>query len=310
MVGFSINCWAKDYVFGIGTGATSGSWYGLGGTLAEYISRDIEGVNCWPEITGSSVSNCDLVAGKELLFGFSSSHATFRIDEDTKYPIDMGFPEELRSVALIGYSHGSVVVPADSDIYTIQDLKGHSYTGGVPGMGAVTPAIHLLEAAGLDWREDVNMQFLNHDGMKNGIISGRLDSCFFQMSACPAMFAIELATARPIRLLDIPIDLIEKIQEKHGKYIVPLDVEPGAYPWMDKTLHSMANFSMFITNKEVDEELVYKIIKLIYEKQDEMAEIYSQISDWRFNKDAMFIDEVIPLHPGAIRFYKEIGLLQ
>jgi len=306
----SVNCFAQNFTFGIGTGSTTGSWYGLGGTLSEYINRYIPGVNCWPEVTGSSLSNLDLIENGDVLLGFASSHATFRLNEETKMPENIGWPKDVRSIALIGYSHGTFVVLEGSKIQKVQDLKGKAISLGAPGMGQMTPGMHLLEAAGIDWRKDIKNEWLQWGGMKDALIAGRIDACWFQISAQPATFIIDLSTSRPVRLLDIPVDLIEKVQAKHGKYIAPLIVEPGVYSWIEEPFTSMANYSMFVCHKDADEDLIYKITKLCYEKQEEMAKEYKQLSDWRFNSEAMFIDEVVPMHPGARKFYKEVGLLK
>jgi len=307
---YSVNCFAQEFVFGIATGSTSGSWYPLGGTLAEYINKYIPGVNCWPEVTGSTLSNLDLVENGEDLLGFAASNGCFRINKETNMPEKIGWPKNVRSIALVGYSHGTFVVLEKSKIQKVQDLKGKRIVLGAPGEGQIVSGIHLLEAAGIDWKKDVKCQALQIREMKDALISKRIDAGFFQITALPSTLIIDLGTARPIRLLDIPVDLIKKVQDKYGKYIAPLVIKPGVYPWMKEPFTSYASFTLFICNKDADEGLIYNITKLIYEKQEEMAKVYKQLSDWRFNSEAMFIDEVIPMHPGARKFYKEVGLLK
>ncbi len=306
----SVNCFAQKFVFGIGTGSTSGSWYPLGGTLSGYINKYIPGVNCWPEVTGSTLANLDLIENGDVLLGFAASNGCYRINEETKMPENIGWPKNIRSIALVGYSHGTFVVLEDSKIQKIQDLKGKRIVLGAPGEGQIVSGIHLLEAAGIDWQKDVKTQALQIAGMKDALISKRIDAGFFQITSLPSALIVDLSVARPIRLLDIPLDLIKKVQDKYGKYIAPLVVKAGVYPWMKEPFTSYASFTMFLCHKDADEDLIYKIIKLIYEKQEEMAEAFIQISDWQFNSEAMFINEVIPLHPGARKFYKEIGLLK
>ena len=143
--------------------------------------------------------------------------------------------------------------------------------------------------------------------MKDAMIAGRLDAFWFQITAMPASVVVDLSTARKIRFVDISDDIVDRFYKKYGKYCVRFVIPPKTYDFQDKPVLGFANFSMFITYQDLDPDLAYKVTKVVYEKQKEMAKVYPAFAEWTFEGT---IDEVIPLHDGARKFYKEKGIIK
>ena len=290
-----------------GTGGLTGSWYAGGAKMAEIFNREYPEYNLTC-LVGGGESNLKNIAQGKFEFGYSYQDMMMQaynrigtFSEDYDY-------ENIRSVMSLVPMPMQVLVWAKSDIYTFKDLIGKRVSGGYQGSGAevsfrdflsvigITPEI--IEAAGGAYI------YANYVDAVNMLKDGLLD-VFATMGAMPLSFYMELAAERAIRILEFDDESIEKFFAKYDGW-EEYTIAAGTYN-IKEPVRVITGLAGIATNINVPEELVYKFTKAVYEGRDELAEVHESLSEV---EDLAAKGFVAPIHPGAEKYWKEIGLLK
>jgi TRAP transporter TAXI family solute receptor len=195
------------------------------------------------------------------------------------------------------------VVGADSDIKNVADLKGKNISIGGVGSGTAVNAIQVLGGAGLTL-DDVSEQYLNFDESSSAFQNKQVDA-FFITSGIPNASIIEVANKRPVRLLVLDDTQMKALQEKYPFY-VPVTVPKGTYAGMEEDLVIPSTNAVLIVAKTLPDELVYQMTKVLFEKTADLSHAKKAV----INAAYAVTGVPVPFHPGAERYYKELGLIK
>ncbi|SOC05269.1 hypothetical protein SAMN05877809_103413 [Rhodobacter sp. JA431] len=306
--------------FRIGTGGTAGTYYPIGGLLANAISNPPgsrpcdEGGSCGvPGLIASalsangSVANINAIAGGSLESGFSQSDvATWAY---TGTGIWEGKPavDKLRAIANLYPESIHLVASADSGISSVADLAGKRVSLDEPGSGTLVDAKIILAGYGLS-EDDIEEEFLKPDQAADRMRDGAMDAFFF-VGGYPAGAIAELASQHDVKLVPISCDEAPSICADY-KFFAPDTVPGGTYEGNPDDVATLSVGAQWVTSADQPEELIYEITKALWN-----ANTRKQL-DAGHAKGKMITAETaldgigIPLHPGAEKFYKEAGLLQ
>jgi TRAP transporter TAXI family solute receptor len=284
----------------IATGGTGGVYYVYGGALAQVLSRHLQGVEATAEVTAASVENLSFLAQGSADVAFSLA--------DTAADAVAGrgrFPSPLPVCALASlYDNVThIVVPAEGPVRTVADLRGRRVSTGSPNSGTEVIAERVLKAAGLDPARDVTPERLGVSESAAALKDGKIDAFFFS-GGLPTAAVMELA-ATPgltIRLLS-DADLVPRLAEAHGPLYGVLDVPGSAYRGVAAVRVSTVR-NLLMVRRDMSEDLAYHITRVLFERKAELAAAHPAARDLDPARAAI---APVPLHPGAIRYFREAG---
>jgi len=286
------------------TGPTSGAYYPLGVTLASVIAETMPGVKASVQATKGSFDNLNqLEAGKaELAFTLGDA-----LSDAWKGNEEAGFRQplkNLRSVAALYPNYIHVVARADSGIRTLADLRGKTVSVGVLKSGIELNARAVLHAAGFDYKDFAKVQYLpfgeSVELMKNRQIDATLQSATLGASSLR-----DLASAVPIVFVPIPPDVVRKIRE--GGY-TPATIPADTYRDQTADVATAAVQNFLVTHEDVSTDVVYDITRTFWTHLDRLGATHAAAIAIDPQKAAQGMP--IPLHPGAQKYYKEVGILK
>ncbi len=323
--------------FRIGTATTAGTYFQIGGVLASAISkppgaRDCErggscgvpGLVAVAQATRGSVQNLLAVGAGQLESALAQSDVAYWAYSGTATapkrcgrgkratataasapPKSQGAIGDLRGIAALYPEEVHVVVRADGPIQSLRDLRGRRVALGEAQSGTLADARLVLEAAGRSECE-VAAEYLRLSDAVDGLAQGRLDA-FFMVGGYPVPAIAELAMTLPIRLLPIPRDLAERLMRKSRFF--GLDVIPaGSYPGLDRETATVSVTALWVTRAGIEDDLVYAITRSLWSQASRRLLEASHPAGARIRLATALDGMTIPLHPGAARYYREIGL--
>ena len=284
------------------TGGTSGVYYPIGVGLSQLYS-DIEGSKTSVQATKASVENLNLLqSGRgELAFALGDS-----VSDAWNGVEDAGFKaplKKLRAIAGTYPNYIQIVANKEAGINSLADLKGKRISVGAPKSGTELNARAIFAAAGLSYEDMGKVEFLPYAESVELIKNRQLDATL--QSSGLGMAAIrDLAATLPINFVAIPEDVTNKIGVTAYQ---PAVIPAGTYDGQDTDVETVAITNILVSHEDVSEDVAYQMTKLIFENLGRLGNAHSAAKDIKLETAAK--DLPIPLHPGAERYYKEVGAL-
>ncbi len=285
------------------TGGTSGVYYPMGVAIGKIFSDKIPNVKTQVQATNGSVENLNLLEqGRgEMAFTLGDSlKSAWEGDTEAGFKAKLG---KLRTIGAIYPNYIQVVATAESGIKTLADLKGKSLSVGAPKSGTELNSRAILKAAGMDYKDLGKVEYLpfaeSVDLMKNRQLNATLQSAGLGVASLK-----DLSAATEITVVSVPKAVVDKI----GPPFVSVVIPANTYAGQDKDVPTAAVVNYLVTTSAVSDDLAYQMTKLIFESLPELAN--SHVSGKEIKLETAAIGSPVPLHPGAIRYYKEKGLLK
>lgn len=292
----------------IGTGGITGVYYPTGGAIAKIVNqkRDQYGIRCTVESTGGSVFNINAILAGDLDFGIAQSDRQYQAVKGLEDWKDKGPQKDLRAVFSIHAETLDLIAAVDANINSLQDLKGKRVNIGNIGSGQRQNAIDALEANGLNWEKDFHAESLKAPEAPAMIQDGRIDAAFYTVGH-PSGYYLE-ATSGTRKVKFVPILHIESLLEKYP-YYAKAETLMSNYPGAANTEASVPTFGVkatFVTSAKVPDNVVYAVTKEVFDNFEEFKKLHPAYAG--LTKEAMLTGLSAPIHPGAMKYYKEAGL--
>jgi TRAP transporter TAXI family solute receptor len=284
------------------TGPMGGSWYPLGGAISDAIQKQIPGVTL-AVMPGGGIGNVEALEVGKCDIGFANSCSA--VDGLFGRPPFKKKMENMRQLANLYPQYFQMVVAEDSGIKSVADLKGKVLSCDRKGLTGEQLSQLVLQVYGFDYKD---MAKVHHVGYSDGVslMKDGHAQAFFLISTIPASSIIDLAADRKIRLLSLPEDKIKALQKINSGFLKRV-IPKGTYPGVDYEVQGVGAFTHLIISAKLPDDLVYKITKLLAENLPRFADVVKDMKGVT-PKDLAF-DLGIPYHPGALKYYKEIGVL-
>lgn len=292
----------------IGTGSPDGNAYLAGKVIAEIVNRDIgtHNLRTTIEATSGSVFNVNAVITGDLTFGIVRSDSQWQAVKGTKEWKKKGPQTDLRAVFTIHPESVTLVAAVDAGIKSIMDLKGKRVNIGQPGSGQRQNAIVALEAVNIDYQTDMNTEGLKASESANLLQDGRIDAFFFTTGHPNRDIQDATTGRRKVRFA--AITGIDKLLEKYPYYTksaIASKLYPGAVN--EGNIPTFGPKATLVTSAQVSDTVVYAVTKEIFENFAEFKGMRPAHAN--LTKPDMLKALSAPLHPGALRYYKEAGLM-
>jgi TRAP transporter TAXI family solute receptor len=293
---------AADYSIKIGGGPTGGTFNTFTNAMAVYVPKVNPNIQASSVGSGGSVENLKRVHNGESDFGLC-----YAVDSSLGYigklPQD---PVKYDNIRSMGYLYGApaqLVVRADSGVKSAMDLKGKRVALGNAGSGAAASAERFFRHVGL-W-DNFNPDFLGYSQAASAFQDGKIDA-FWVLVGYPNRSIIEAAVQVKIALVDVGVDA-----EKTGFYkeyaYSPMTIPAGTYGKGMPATKSFQDSCILTTSKDKPEDLVYTIMKTLWSKEGMEAMVMAKKSFKEMTLENGFTGASVPLHPGAVKFWKEQG---
>lgn len=300
---------AKSKVFKVATGEYMGRYYPTGGAIAEIVNNKQEeyGFRCIAEPTSGSVFNINAIMAGDMEFGIVQSDSQYQAFNGLDEWKDKGPQKDLRTMFSLYTESVTLVASVDSGIKTIQDLKGKRVYIGEIGSGSRQNAMDALNAAGIDWKTDIKVtkKGKKYD-VQSMLMRGELDAFFYTVGHPTT--AIIFATVGTKKTLFIPIVNIEELLSKNPYYVKAI-IPVSLYPQIanDEDVKTFGVTATLVTSAKTPDQVVYAITKEVFENLGSLK--FSDPTLNMLTKESMVKDGLTaPMHPGALRYYKEAGL--
>jgi TRAP transporter TAXI family solute receptor len=285
----------------VATGGTGGVYFPYGGGVAEVINRHVEGFTATAEVTGASVENMNLIATFESDMGLALADTVYAAFHGTAPFEDAPFPEARTMIAI--YPNAvQLVTLADSGITSLADLRGQRVSVGAPGSGTEVSAQTILAANGITY-DDFTPERLNFNETADALRDGDIAAGFWSVGP-PTSSIMNLAATRAIRIIPLSEEEIANAIEAEPTF-APYTLPAGTYEGVDVDVPSISTPNVIVVHADMDADLVYEIVKAIYDNVDELIAIHPAANDTTV--EFTLTSSPIPLHPGTIRYLEEIG---
>jgi TRAP transporter TAXI family solute receptor len=306
-------------IFRIGTGGVSGTYYPIGGIIGNAISNPPgaraceQGGSCGPpglvaiaQSANGSVANVEGISSRRLESGFVQSDVAYWAYTGTGTFDDENPMRDLRTIANLYQESIHVVARKDSGIRGIRDLVGRRVSLDEPGSGTLVDALLVLEAYGIGTR-DIDEEYLKSDLAIERVRSGSLDA-FFIVAGYPARAVSELAEDTQLFLLPIDGPESERLVEKYG-FFTRDHIPEGVYPGVARVV-TLSVGAQWLVSETIDDDLVYGITRTLWDRNSRKLLDNGHAKGREIRLENALNGIAVPLHPGARRYYREIGMLE
>ncbi len=299
--------YAKNEMITIGTAGITGVYYLTGSSLAKLINKKKKeyGIRAMVEPTGGSVFNINALMNGDLEFGVVQSDRQFQAVNGLENWKEKGPQKRLRSVFSIHPEAVTLAAAIDSGISTVQELKGKKVNIGNPGSGTRINAIHILDSNGIKYQKDISAENIKAPLAPGLVQDGKIDAFFYTVGHPNGAFKEATSGSRKVRFIPIPDvdDLLLKFPYYH-KTSIPVAMYPGAAN--DKDVMTIGVKATLVTSSSTPDEVVYALTKELFENLEEFKKLHPAYST--LTKKSMLEGLYAPIHPGAMRYFKEVGL--
>jgi hypothetical protein len=286
------------------TGGSSGPYFALGGALANVLNEKLSYANASVESTGASAVNSTKIAMGEAEVAFAMNNVVSFAYEGIESFAEKGKFDNLRGIAALYPNHCQVITLADTGIQEIGDLVGKKVGVGAPGSGTEVDARNILNIYGITY-DDIDEDFLSYAEAIEQLKNGTVDAAFLT-SGLPNATIMDLATTHDVVVVPIRADKVEELTAKVPYY--KSEIVPAGTYGNEEDVETAAVVSMMITREDLDEQVVYDITKALFENLQVLKDTHSVAN--KIDVSKYYEGMPIPLHPGAAKYFEEIGVLQ
>lgn len=295
---------AEQKFINILTGGQSGVYYPLGVALAQVYSKYIPDAKATAQVTKASAENMNLLqAGRgELALALADT-----VSNAYKGDAEAGFPQPLKKLRGISGTYNNyiqIVASADSGIHSLGDLKGRRVSVGAAKSGTELNARAVFKAAGINYSDLAKVEYLpfgeSVELMKNRQLDATLQSAGLGVASIR-----DLASSQKIVVVPVPADVITKIGDEAYQ---PAVIPANTYTGQTAEVHTAAIPNFLVSHSGVSDELAYEMTKQFYAHLDTLYAAHNAAK--AIHRENALKGMPVPLHPGAAKYYREVGLMK
>ncbi|MCB2021486.1 MAG: TAXI family TRAP transporter solute-binding subunit [Burkholderiaceae bacterium] len=292
----------------IGTGGVTGVYYAAGGAICRLMNKDRAktGIRCSVESTGGSVFNINAIRAGELDFGVAQSDWQYHAYNGTKVFEKDGPFKDLRAVFSVHPEPFTVVARKEANIKQFSDFKGKRFNVGNPGSGTRASLDELLAAMGWTLADFGLASELKADEQGAALCDNKIDGFFYGVGHPSAAIQDPITTCGA-KLVPLTGPAVDKLVKQYPFY-AKVDIAGGLYAGNPNPTPTYGVLATFVTSSKVSDEVVYQLVKAVFDNFDDFKKLhpaFAHLDPKQMIKDGLSA----PLHPGAIKYYKEKGWL-
>ncbi len=291
---------AKEFL-SIATGGTGGTYYPLGGGMAEILNSNVPDVQVTSETGNASVANMNLIGTGQIEMAFAQNDVAYWAWKGEEM-FKKAFPN-VRGVAVLYPEHVQMITLKETGIKTFDDIKGQRISAGAPGSGVEADVRALFDVAGMTYK-DAKVDFLDFNNTTSRFKDGQIDAGFV-VAGYPTASIMDLATLKNVDLVSFSDEFLTALSAKYpffAKSVIPA----GTYTGVDHDVQTPAVMAMLVCREDLPEDLVYKLTKAFWENVRDLDNVHAKAK--LITLETALEGLSVPLHPGAAKYYTEAGL--
>ena len=293
----------------VATGTTAGAYYPIGNAMAKIWTDKVPGVRASAQATEASAANMNFLQQKEVEVAFTMANvAVYAYEGQDNF--EGRANKDLRGMSFLYPNVTQIVVRKDSGINSLKDLEGKRFAPGATGSGTVTNSKEVLGVYDLNfWDKDnsnINADYVGFNEASELLKNKQVDASNFS-GAMPLAAIMDVSNSIDVKLLSLEPEMIEAIIAKYPfyyEYVIPA----GTYKGQDEEVHTVALANLLLTRADLSEDLIYDLTKGIYENVPDLMNAHA-ITENITKENAARGMGTVPLHPGAIKYFKEVGAI-
>ena len=300
--------WAEQTFVTIGTGGVTGVYYPTGGAICRLVNkkRKEHGIRCSTESTGGSVFNLNTIRAGDLDMGVAQSDWQYHAYHGSSKFKDKGANKELRAIFSVHPEPFTVVARADSGIRNFGDLKGKRVNVGNPGSGQRGTMEVLMEALGWKMSDFQLASELKSSEQSKALCDNKIDAMVFTVGH-PSGSIKEATTSCDSVLVNVTGLAVDKLVAENDFYRTAT-IPGGMYSGNPNDIKTFGVGATFVTSTRTPENVIYQVVKAVFENFDSFRKFHPAFRN--LDKRQMIKDGLsAPLHAGAVKYYKEAGLM-
>ncbi len=306
----AVNAAPKEQRFiTIGTGGVTGVYYPTGGAICRLVnkSRKEHGIRCSVESTGGSIYNLNTIREGELDMGVAQSDWQYHAYNGTSKFKTVGANKDLRAVFSVHPEPFTVIARKDSGIKKFEDLKGKKVNVGNPGSGQRGTIEVLMAEMGWTMKDFKLMSELKASEQSKALCDNKIDAMVYTVGH-PSGAIKEATTSCDSVVVEVSGPVVDKLI-KDNPYYRTASIPGGMYRGNDSDVSTFGVGATFVSSSAVPEDVIYQVVKAVFENFDSFKRLHPAFEN--LDKEAMVKDGLsAPLHPGAVKYYKEVGLIK
>ena len=286
----------------LGTGGTTGTYYAVGGVMATVLNPVMKESSLTVTSTGASKANIQLVDVGEADLAIVQNDVMYYAYTGTDLFEDEGAYETFSTVAGL-YDETVQIITCNSDIKSVEDLKGKTVSVGDAGSGVEFNAKQILGAYDMSF-DDINVVNASFGDSADSLKDGKIDAAFI-VAGAPTTAVVDLATTKDVSLVQLDEEHIKKLQENYDFYtetVIPADTYKGVSE--DATTVSVR--ATLIASNDVSEDAVYELLKAMFDNQKDLIAGHAKFEFLNLEDAVKGIS--VPFHPGAKKYFEEQGI--
>lgn len=292
----------------IGTGGVTGVYYAAGGAICRLMNKERarHGIRCSVESTGGSVFNINTIRAGELDFGVAQSDWQYHATKGTKVFEKDGPFKELRAVFSVHPEPFTVLARKEANVKKFEDFKGKRFNVGNPGSGTRASMESLLDAMGWKLSDFALASELKADEHGAALCDNKIDGFYYGVGH-PAANIQDPVTTCGAKLVALTGPAVDKLVAG-APYYAKVDIPGGLYAGNPNPTPTYGVLATFVTSAKVADATVYEMVKAVFDNFEDFKKLHPAFAHLD-PKDMVKNGNSAPLHPGAMKFYKEKGWL-
>lgn len=288
----------------LGTGGTAGTYYVVGAAMGKVVSERSDNVNIVVQSTKGSMENINLTSVGQMQLGMSNADGVYDAYHGTGSYEKAG-KQDIVGLMSLYMSAGQMATLKDSGITSYADLKGKKVVLGPPSTTIIEMSKAILREHGVDPENDIKPYYLSFDEGLTKLVDGDVDASFF-VAGTPTAAMMNAASTGNVDLIDVDDAVLDKLVEKYPyfeKYTIPANTYKG----IDSDVKTLKIMTNIFAKSTISEEAAYEFVKNALEGVEDYESAHKVVQEitpetvWKVP---------IPLHPGAEKYYREIGVLE
>ena len=290
---------AEKKFINIATGGTAGTYYPIGGAMAEILNKEIPGMNASAQSTGASVSNVNMLKDEQVDLAIVQNDISYYAVKGAEMFKDKEV-KNLRGIATLYPETCQFVTLDSSGIKSIEDIKGKRVAVGAAGIGVEANVRQILELHGITY-DDITVQYLSFAEGASALKDGNVDvACL--TAGYPTAAVQDVSSQNKIRLLPVEVDKADELIAKYPFYTKTV-IPKGTYQGFDEDVPAVSVMAMLVASDKVDEKMGYDIAKAIFTNLDRIEAAHSV---GKLIKKANAMNGMpLQMNAGAEKFFKE-----
>jgi TRAP transporter TAXI family solute receptor len=298
----------KEYRINIATATTGGAYYPIGNTLAQIWSKNVPGVRAAAQATAGTPQNIELMMNGEAQVALGQNGISYYAYTGTGTYEGKAVPS-LRGMLALYPNIMHMIVRTNAGIKSTADLKGKRFVPGQVASATEINSREILAAYGLNYMPDqgevnVNADFVGYNEAADLMKDGHTDATMIA-GGLPTAAVMDILASGAGTLISLEDEMIQKIVTDYPWYF-PYTVPAGTYPNQDEDIQTVAVSNILLCPADLDEELVYNLVKAVYDYHDDMVAGHQATKDTTLEQSMAGM--IIPLHPGSVKYFEEQGV--